>query len=253
MSAAAIIKPFLLEANQRKPHLARANTHASCFELLELTLALAGPDWKFIGKSSRMDGAAVRPHWFSPMVVPCRRPDGQLQDVLIDGLGMDAAWHMPTMTQVKVIVFSGANEHDSGTSGPAQLTPYDIARIKDGQVQYRWHNPPMPQTGEPVVPMPTTPGAPVSGTLPERQEMMEAGLLLDAFYRAPEGLQRPNGMSIGGRPDWEGVGAWLFDVYLKQRLAGKNATEALEEVFSQIRKAGGPTGEWQSKHPGQTP
>ena len=45
---------------------------------------------------------------------------------------------------------------------------------------------------------------------------------LDDFYRAPEGLQRPEGLSINEAPDFEGIAAWIFDVYLNARLAGRS-------------------------------
>lgn len=99
------------------------------------------------------------------------------------------------------------------------------------------------------------PSVPPHADLPGRQEMMEAGQRLHFYYRSPEGLQRPNGLwkpetqqSIA-QPDWEGIGAWLFDVYLKARVAGKNATDAMAEVVSDIRHSA----EWQQKHPGETP
>lgn len=94
-----------------------------------------------------------------------------------------------------------------------------------------------------------------SPMLPDRGEMMRAGQALHFYYRSHEGLQRPDGLwkpaagSEIAQPDWEGIGAWLFDVYLKARVAGKDATEATELVRSQIRQSE----EWRQKHPGQTP
>lgn len=89
------------------------------------------------------------------------------------------------------------------------------------------------------------PPVPAKPILPGREEMMNAGRWLDAFYRAPEGLQRDNGLSINGGPDWEGVGAWLFDVYLQARVNGKSEGDARAAVVAAIRQ----TDEWKSRHP----
>jgi hypothetical protein len=264
MTPADIIKPFLEEADRRKPHLRIDNRFPSCFELLEDTLALAalaGHDFQFIGKTSTMDGAAFRPVWYQPREIVCVRPDGQQQPVLIDGLGMDAAWHVPTTTQVKVIVNSTANEPGPHQHGPAHLTPYMIARTNPdtGAVQYRWHNPPIPQrVGAVIVPMPPPVTQPPAGGTgrPGREEMMRAGKWLHDWYKSQDGLQRPLGLWVvdhpvlGTGPDWEGIGAWLFDVYFNARLAGKTVEQAKAQTVKEIRNAGP---EWQSKHPGETP
>jgi Calcineurin-like phosphoesterase len=79
-----------------------------------------------------------------------------------------------------------------------------------------------------------------------RAEFFQAMLRLDAFYRAPEGLQRPNGLSIDGAPDFLGIAAWIFDVYLNQRLAGRTTEAAWAEVVRNIQASE----EWKAKHPG---
>ena len=258
MNPADLIRPYLAEADRRKPHLRVENRISSCFTLLELALALAGTDWRFIGKSTRRGESGFRPDWFTPISVSCQRPDGQREDVLIDALSMDAAWYLPAVRQVKVIVNSTANELPNGDArrGPAGLGSYDITPTDEhGQPQYRWFNPPMPQRAgvgtQPATPPPPTPGVPAR--LPDRDEMHATGIWLDTYYASREGLQRPQGLAIGGRPDWEGVGAWLFDVYLKARLAGLTPEQARKRTETEIRRAGGPTGEWQIKHPGETP
>ena len=68
--------------------------------------------------------------------------------------------------------------------------------------------------------------------------------MLDAFYAAPEGLQRPNGLSISGGPDFLGIAAWIFDVYLSERLSGGSPTVAWTRVVNAIQD----TQEWKSKH-----
>jgi tartrate-resistant acid phosphatase type 5 len=81
-----------------------------------------------------------------------------------------------------------------------------------------------------------------------RAEFFQAMLRLDTYYRAPEGLQRPNGLSIDGAPDFLGIAAWIFDVYLNQRLAGRTTEAAWAEVVRNIEASE----EWKSKHPGGT-
>ncbi len=83
----------------------------------------------------------------------------------------------------------------------------------------------------------------------DRGEFLQAMQRLDAFYRAPEGLQRTAGLSIDGAPDFEGIAAWIFDVYLNQRLAGRSVEAAWAEVVRNIEASD----EWRSKHPGGTP
>jgi hypothetical protein len=68
---------------------------------------------------------------------------------------------------------------------------------------------------------------------------------LDAFYRAAEGLQRPAGLSIDGGPDFLGIAAWMFDVYLNGRLGGRPADSAWLEVVASIEASD----EWKAKHP----
>lgn len=143
------ILPFLLEADRRHPELKTINTAESCFELLQLTIALAGPDWAFVGKTTTMDGAGVAPPGFSPIALTLTRPDGQRQTVQITKLGMDAAWHLPSRRQIKVIANSSANDDpDPGIHGPARLAPYEI-----DPHDYRWHNPPIPQFGNVAPPL----------------------------------------------------------------------------------------------------
>jgi hypothetical protein len=92
-----------------------------------------------------------------------------------------------------------------------------------------------------------TPGArgPIAASVSfDRDEFLRALQDLDAFYSAPEGLQRPNGLSISGGPDFQGIATWIFDVYLNARLAGVSPSEAWTRVLDAIRA----TDEWRSKH-----
>ena len=80
-----------------------------------------------------------------------------------------------------------------------------------------------------------------------RHDMIAAGQWLHSFYQADEGLKRPEGLWIEKHPDFEGIGAWLFDVYLASRLAGADDAEARKRVMDGIRLSD----EWKQKHPSQ--
>jgi hypothetical protein len=67
---------------------------------------------------------------------------------------------------------------------------------------------------------------------------------LDRFYAAPEGLQRPTGLSIAGGPDFSGIATWIFDVYLSERLRGISPAAAWVITENAIRA----TDEWRRKH-----
>lgn len=217
------ILPHLLEANRRRPDLALTNTTAAVFELLQLTLALAGPDWQHVGKT-RLDGSQVAPPGFVPFDMDLIRPDGQVERVRVTGVSPDAAWHVPSRRQVKVIAFSGANDPGPWEHGPAKLTPYTI----DPQY-YRWHNPAVAQFGS----TPTAPPSPPPSQVLPKAEAFAVLQALHAFYAAPEGLQRPEG--IGG--DMEGIVQWFYQLVIEGH--------TLEDVKDQIRHSL----EWRQKHP----
>ena len=84
---------------------------------------------------------------------------------------------------------------------------------------------------------------------PGREEALDELNYLDHYYAAPEGLQRANGLSLNGKPDFEGIAAWYLDVYQVQRMSGKSRADARAAYVSQIRHSQ----EWQAKHPGETP
>jgi hypothetical protein len=79
-------------------------------------------------------------------------------------------------------------------------------------------------------------------------EMARAAKWLNDWYAAPEGLQRANGLSIDGHLDYDGLAAWLFNGYLRERLNGANEEEARRRVLEQIRLSD----EWRVKHPQTT-
>jgi hypothetical protein len=77
-----------------------------------------------------------------------------------------------------------------------------------------------------------------------RDEFLDALNRLDTFYSSREGLQRPNGLSINGAPDFVGIATWIFDIYLNQRLTGGSPNAAWVAVENAIKA----TEEWKSKH-----
>jgi len=70
-----------------------------------------------------------------------------------------------------------------------------------------------------------------------REELAAAIEWLDDFYRSAEGLQRPGGLwrQDLNKPDAEAIGAWILDVYLQERVAGKSDAEAKQAIVDQIR------------------
>jgi hypothetical protein len=75
-------------------------------------------------------------------------------------------------------------------------------------------------------------------------EMQRAMSWLNDFYKSPDGLQRPEGLWIGGHPDFEGLSVWVFDVYLRHRLKGEPEEQARQAVVDAIKQSD----EWRTKH-----
>jgi hypothetical protein len=93
----------------------------------------------------------------------------------------------------------------------------------------------------PTAPLPS----PVA--LKPREQFLEELIEINHFYRRDEGLQRPGGMVLIDRAgvavaDIEALGAWGYDL-----MTGRT----VEEIKKAIRRI--PNGEWQAKHPGETP
>lgn len=104
-------------------------------------------------------------------------------------------------------------------------------------------------SGANVLPGAVTPPQPVIPVVPGREEALDEMKWLDGYYASPEGLQRPNGLSLNGTPDFEGIAAWYLDVYQQARIHGKSRADARAAYVSDIRHSS----EWQAKHPGETP
>jgi hypothetical protein len=83
----------------------------------------------------------------------------------------------------------------------------------------------------------------------DRNDFLDAMERLHAFYTSRMGLNRPAGLSIGNKPDFQGVATWVFDIYLAARSRGYSAEQAFGMVVADITQSS----EWRGKHPGQAP
>lgn len=79
-------------------------------------------------------------------------------------------------------------------------------------------------------------------------EMQRLMAWLNDFYKATDGLQRKEGLWINGHPDFEGIGVWVFDVYLRNRLKGQSEDQARQSVEKAIQASD----EWKQKHRAQS-
>lgn len=68
---------------------------------------------------------------------------------------------------------------------------------------------------------------------------------LHEFYKSDDGLRRPEGLWIDGRPDFEGIGVWIYGVYLPHRLKGESDEKARQAIETAIKRSE----EWRGKHP----
>lgn len=79
-----------------------------------------------------------------------------------------------------------------------------------------------------------------------RGEIVEATQWLHEFYASDSGLRRPNGLWLAQRnqPDFEAIGAWVFDVYLNARVNGASDEAARQAIVDAIKA----TDEWRRAH-----
>jgi len=68
---------------------------------------------------------------------------------------------------------------------------------------------------------------------------------LHNYYKAADGLQRPQGLWIDGHPDYTGISTWILGMYMSNRLKGQTEAQARQSVENAIRQSD----EWRSKHP----
>ena len=67
---------------------------------------------------------------------------------------------------------------------------------------------------------------------------------LNGFYKSPDGLQRTEGLWKAGAPDYEGIGFWVFEIYLRNRLKGLSEDQARQAIENAIKQSD----EWKTKH-----
>ena len=164
--------------------------------------------------------AAINNYYVAPAGL--NRANGLSINGRPDFLGL-AAWFFDVYVNTR---FAGYAEIESRYNVMANVTQTDEWRTKNPGRQ-------------PAVPFQ------VGNALPfDRTELLAVLERLDRFYAAPEGLQRPQGLSLGGQPDFLGIAAWVVDVYMSARLAGVSADASWQRVVLQIQQ----TDEWRAKH-----
>lgn len=79
-----------------------------------------------------------------------------------------------------------------------------------------------------------------------RGEVVQAAQWLHEYYKSDAGLKRPNGLwrEDQKQPDFEAIGAWIYDVYLNARVEGKSEEEARKMITDAIQGSD----EWRRVH-----
>jgi hypothetical protein len=79
-----------------------------------------------------------------------------------------------------------------------------------------------------------------------RSDVLQAAQWLHGYYASDEGLRRADGLwrADQKQPDFEALGAWIFDVYLNARVEGKTEEEARQMIKDAIQSSD----EWRRIH-----
>jgi hypothetical protein len=79
-----------------------------------------------------------------------------------------------------------------------------------------------------------------------RGEVVQAAQWLHEYYKSDAGLKRPNGLwrEDQKQPDFEALGAWIYDSYLNARVEGKSEEEARKQITDAIQGSD----EWRRVH-----
>ena len=79
-----------------------------------------------------------------------------------------------------------------------------------------------------------------------RDEIVRTEQWLHQYYASDEGLRRKDGLWLADRhqPDFEALGAWVFDVYLSARVNGASDEQARQAIVDAIRGSD----EWRRVH-----
>lgn len=80
----------------------------------------------------------------------------------------------------------------------------------------------------------------------QRADVLQAAQWLHEYYKSDEGLRRADGLwrADQKQPDFEAIGAWVFDVYLNARVEGKSEAEARKLITDAIQGSD----EWRRVH-----
>ncbi|HYB93705.1 MAG TPA: hypothetical protein VEC39_01940 [Vicinamibacterales bacterium] len=70
-----------------------------------------------------------------------------------------------------------------------------------------------------------------------RSDVVQAAQWLHEYYKSDAGLRRANGLwrDDQKQPDFEAIGAWIYDVYLNARVEGKTEEEARKLITDAIQ------------------
>lgn len=171
------------------------------------------------GQAAFTDAAVSALHGLDPNWGHLKKTAAQTH---IHGHGEDAALYLHPNGRATAVDFIG------GAGGPNPQAAWQV----DQEGRYTaadWLNP--TEHGNRVVQVPQP-----SKTLPKGEAfaLLQA---LNAFYAAPEGLQRPGGLVIDGKADMEAIAQWFYQMVIEG--------VSLEDVKTQIRASH----EWRSKHP----
>lgn len=166
--------------------------------------------------------AMERLHGFYMSRMGLQRPQGLSIDGRPDFLGI-AQWIFDIYLPARSAGFS--------TQGAFDIVVATITRTDEWRQKNPGRSPLTPASFRPAVNF-------------SRDEFLDVLNRLDRFYSAPEGLQRPNGLSISGGPDFLGIATWIFDIYLAERLNGISPNGAWTVTENAIRA----TNEWRGKH-----
>jgi hypothetical protein len=166
--------------------------------------------------------AMERLHGFYMSKMGLQRPQGLSIDGRPDFLGI-AQWIFDIYLPARSAGFS--------TTGAFDIVVAAITRSDEWRQKNPGRAPLTPASFRPAVSF-------------SRDEFLDVLNRLDRFYSAPEGLQRPNGLSIAGGPDFLGIATWIFDIYLAERINGISPNGAWTITENAIRA----TDEWRRKH-----
>lgn len=163
-----------------------------------------------------------RLHAFYMSPLGLQRPQGLSINGRPDFLGI-AAWLFD--------IYLGARSGGFSSQGAFDIVVATITQSQEWRQKHPEWAPLTPASFQPYISF-------------DRNEFLQTLQRLDAFYSSQEGLQRPDGLSIAGGPDFLGIAAWLFDSYLNSRLEGASPNAAWVQVVNAIQS----TDEWRRKH-----